>query len=101
MSEIKVAPAELRASAAAARTLGQELAAPVDSTIGGSTAAAGRLAGWSLAQGLHQLADGWAAPLAALRRRLDDTAANLETTAHNHELNDREIADAWKAPVRR
>ncbi|MFJ1708771.1 hypothetical protein [Kitasatospora sp. NPDC088346] len=101
MSGIKVAPGELRASAAVARTLGRELAAPVDTALVGSAAAAGRLAGWSLAQGLHRLGDGWAVPLAAVRRRLDDTAANLETTAHNHEVNDRRIADAWKAPVGR
>ncbi|MEV4612558.1 hypothetical protein AB0K43_08150 [Kitasatospora sp. NPDC049258] len=101
MDGIKVDPGELRASAGVARALGVELDGPVGVALGASTAGAGRLAGWAVARGLGRLADGWAAPLAALRGRLADTAANLESNADSHVRTDQAVADLWKAPVAR
>ncbi|MFE3106852.1 hypothetical protein [Kitasatospora indigofera] len=97
MSGFEVNVDEMRASAGLVRSIGDDLAGPVDTAVKGASSAAGLLAGWSLAGGLEQLASGWGGPLAALRQRLADTGANLEATAQNHQWNDQSIADTWKA----
>lgn len=101
MSGFEIDTDEMTASAGIVRGIGEEIGAPVETALGTASSAAGQLVGWSLASGLEHLADGWTAPLAALRRRLADTASNLEATVQNHQWNDQAIADTWKAQVSR
>ncbi|AUY53642.1 hypothetical protein C2142_37885 [Streptomyces sp. CB01881] len=89
--------ADLRASAGIAKGLGEELDAPVRSATTTSETVAGQLTGWSIAGGLGQLGNGWSKPLADLRQRLADTAANLNANAAAHEHNERAVAGAWAA----
>ncbi|WAL75378.1 type VII secretion target [Kitasatospora sp. YST-16] len=93
---ISVDPAELRASAAAARNIGEELRQPAATATGASRSTGGELAGWSVGAGLQSLADGWAPTLDKLTERLASTAAALEASAQGHEWNDGRIADAWR-----
>ncbi|MFD7732440.1 hypothetical protein ACFV6F_18870 [Kitasatospora phosalacinea] len=96
--QVRVDPQELRASAAAARNIGEEFRPPADTATTAGRAAGGELAGWSIGAGLRSLADDWTPVLAALAERLTGTAAALEATALGHEDNDRRIADAWQLP---
>ncbi|MFB7948009.1 hypothetical protein ACFC6L_24185 [Kitasatospora phosalacinea] len=96
--QVRVDPQELRASAAAARDIGEEFRPPAGSATAAGRAAGGELAGWSIGAGLGRLADGWAPVLDTLAERLVGTAAALEATALGHEGNDRRIADAWRLP---
>ncbi|GLW55528.1 hypothetical protein [Kitasatospora phosalacinea] len=96
--QVRVDPQELRASAAAARNIGEEFRPPADTATTAGRAAGGELAGWSIGPGLCGLADGWAPVLDTLAARLTGTAAALEATARGHEDNDHRIADAWRLP---
>ncbi|MFJ1796577.1 hypothetical protein [Kitasatospora griseola] len=89
-------PAELRASAAAARTIGEELQPPSTTATASSRTAAGELTGWSIGPELQNLADGWDPTLGKLRERLTTTAAALEGSAQGHEWTDDQIADTWR-----
>ncbi len=97
MSErISVDPAELRASAAAARSIGDELQQPATTAAGASRSTGGELAGWSVGAELQSLADGWAPTLGKLTERLATTASALEASAQGHEWNDDQIAGTWR-----
>ncbi|MFB7949909.1 hypothetical protein ACFC6L_33955 [Kitasatospora phosalacinea] len=97
MSEqISVDPAELRASAAAARSIGEELQQPGAAAIAASRSTSGELAGWSIGGELQSLAQGWDPVLGKLTERLATTASALEASAQGHEWNDDQIADAWR-----
>ncbi|RAJ44641.1 hypothetical protein K353_01217 [Kitasatospora sp. SolWspMP-SS2h] len=99
MSEqISVDPAELRASAAASRSIGEELRQPVAAATGASRTTGGELAGWSVGAELQRLAKGWTTPLGGLAERLAATAAALEASARGHEWNDDRIAGTWRKP---
>lgn len=93
---INVGIGELRASAATARRLGEELAPQGDRTVGVSRTAAGELPGWSIGQALGRLADEWAPALAGTAERLTTTGANLEATAQGYEWNEQQIAEPWQ-----
>ncbi|WP_158715317.1 hypothetical protein [Kitasatospora phosalacinea] len=97
MSEqISVDPAELRASAAAARSLGEELQQPSTAAIASSRSTSSELAGWSIGGELQSLADGWDPTLGKVTERLATTASALEASAQGHEWNDDQIADTWR-----
>ncbi|QKW23942.1 hypothetical protein HUT16_36920 [Kitasatospora sp. NA04385] len=97
MSEqIRVDPAELRASAAAVRSIGEELQPPATGATDSSRTTAGELAGWSVGAELQSLADGWAPALGRLSERLADTASALEASAQGHEWNNDQIAETWQ-----
>ncbi|MFC8719418.1 hypothetical protein [Kitasatospora sp. NPDC057198] len=97
MSEqISVDPAELRASAAAARSIGEELRQPAAAATDSSRSTAGELAGWSVGKELQSLAEGWAPTLGRLSERLDTTASALEAGAQGHEWNNDAIAEMWQ-----
>ncbi|GLW72810.1 hypothetical protein Kpho02_51090 [Kitasatospora phosalacinea] len=96
--QVRVDPQELRASAAAARNIGEEFRPPADTATAAGRAAGGALAGWSIGPGLHRFADDWAPVLGTLAERLTGTAAALEATALAHERNDHRIADTWRLP---
>ncbi|MFJ4672741.1 hypothetical protein [Kitasatospora purpeofusca] len=91
---VVVKAADLRASAGIAKGLGEELKAPVQNAVTTSESVAGQLTGWSIAGGLGQLGSGWAKPLADVRQRLADTAANLDANAAAHENTERAVAGA-------
>ncbi|MFI1524578.1 hypothetical protein [Kitasatospora cineracea] len=97
MSEqISVDPAELRASAAAARSIGEELRQPSMAAIASGRSTSSELAGWSIGGELQSLADGWDPVLGRLSERLATTASALEASAQGHEWNDGRIAEAWR-----
>ncbi|GAA1390265.1 hypothetical protein GCM10009639_18780 [Kitasatospora putterlickiae] len=98
MADVDISTGELNASANLASTLAQEFASPVQTALTSATTTSGQLAGWSIAGGLRQLGNGWAAPLGALRQRLTDTAANLHANATSHANNEQAVAGAWSAP---
>ncbi|WP_405007857.1 hypothetical protein OHV13_30700 [Kitasatospora purpeofusca] len=95
--KVVVKPADLRASGGVARGLGEELKAPVQNALTTSETVAGQLTGWSIAGGLGQLGTGWSKPLADLRQRFADTAANLDANAAAHEATERAVAGALVA----
>ncbi|MFJ4793759.1 hypothetical protein [Kitasatospora purpeofusca] len=95
--KVVVRPADLRASGGVARGLGEELKAPVQNAVTTSETVAGQLTGWSIAGGLGQLGTGWSKPLADLRQRFADTAANLDANAAAHEGTERAIAGGLAA----
>lgn len=92
-----VAPTDLRASAGLAGTLSEELDSPIRNAVETSSTVSGRLAGWSIANGLGQLGTGWAAPLGTLKQRLADTATSLNANADAHTRNEQATADGWSA----
>ncbi|MEU3494646.1 hypothetical protein [Kitasatospora cineracea] len=97
MSErISVDPAELRASAAAARSIGEELQQPATTAVAASRSTGSELAGWSIGGQLQRLAEGWDPTLDRLAERLTTTASALEATAQGHEWNDDRIAGTWR-----
>ncbi|MER6363305.1 hypothetical protein [Kitasatospora sp. NPDC001527] len=98
MADVTINTGELSASANLASALAQEFAKPVQTALTAATTASGQLAGWSIAGGLRQLGNDWAAPLGALRQRLADTAANLHANAASHASNEQAVARAWSAP---
>ncbi|MCX5213060.1 hypothetical protein OG689_27955 [Kitasatospora sp. NBC_00240] len=95
MTDIKVDPAALRASAGLARAIGEELAMPFESVIRTGSAAAALLAGWSVADELGEMSKGWAPTFTKIRERIKNTATNLDATADGHEWNDQAIAQLW------
>ncbi|MFF2957274.1 hypothetical protein ACFVVU_38810 [Kitasatospora sp. NPDC057965] len=97
-ANVVVKAADLRASAGIAKGLGEELDAPVRIAVTTSETVAGQLTGWSIAGGLGQLGSGWSKPLADLRRRLADTATNLDANAAAHEATERAVAGTLAAP---
>ncbi|MFF8772479.1 hypothetical protein [Kitasatospora sp. NPDC015120] len=94
---VAVKAADLRASADIANGLGEELDAPVRSAVTTSESVAGQLTGWSIAGGLGQLGRGWSKPLAGMRQRFADTAANLNANAAAHEQTERAVAGGLAA----
>ncbi|GLW75132.1 hypothetical protein Kpho02_74290 [Kitasatospora phosalacinea] len=97
MSEqISVDPAELRASAAAARSIGEELQQPSAAAIASSRSTGSELAGWSIGGELQSLAQGWDPVFGKLTERLVTTACALEASAQGHEWNDGQIAEMWQ-----
>ncbi|MER5354523.1 hypothetical protein ABT093_29855 [Kitasatospora sp. NPDC002551] len=96
-AKVVVKSADLQASAGIAKGLGEGLGAPVQNAVTTSETVAGQLTGWSIAGGLAQLGSGWSKPLADLRQRLADTAANLNANAAAHEHNERAIAGTLAA----
>ncbi|MEU4116434.1 hypothetical protein AB0F71_18290 [Kitasatospora sp. NPDC028055] len=68
-------PADLRASAGIAKTLGQEFGAPVQNAVNTGATVAGQLTGWSVAGGRAHVGTGWSKALVDLQQRLASTAA--------------------------
>ncbi|MFH9354047.1 hypothetical protein [Kitasatospora sp. NPDC017646] len=93
--KVVVKPADLRASAGIAKTLGEEFSAPIQNAVNTSATVSGQLTGWSIAGGLAQLGTGWSKPLGDLQQRLVNTATNLEANAAAHEHKDQAVAGAW------
>lgn len=98
---ISVDPSGLRASAAAARAIGDEFAGPSASAVTAGRAAADDLAGWPVGAALARHAETWAPALARVSQRLADTAANLDATAGGHEWNDDAVTETWQQRVPR
>ncbi len=96
--KVIVKPADLRASAGIAKSLGEEFGTPVQNALNTSSTVAGQLTGWSIAGGLGQLGTGWSQPLGVLQQRLASTATNLNANAAAHEHNDSAVAGAWATP---
>ncbi|MFJ9844589.1 hypothetical protein ACIRYZ_29895 [Kitasatospora sp. NPDC101155] len=92
---VTVDPQALTASSGVAKNLAEEAAKPVQDALSSATTASGQLTGWSIAAGLGKLGSDWAAPLDALRKRLTDTSANLQTNADAHTHNEQATAGAW------
>ncbi|MGW4896240.1 hypothetical protein ACWEQL_28900 [Kitasatospora sp. NPDC004240] len=98
--QIRVDPQELYTSGGVARAISSELVAPVDSVVTATRTAAGHLTGWSVAQGLGRLVEGWAPVLTHTRERFVKTAENLEDTAKGHAWNEESITEAWQKATR-
>ncbi|GAA5022689.1 hypothetical protein [Kitasatospora paranensis] len=96
---ISVDPRGLRASAAAARAIGDEFTGPCTSAVTAGRAAADHLAGWAVGAALARHAEAWAPTLARVAERLADTAADLDATAAGHEWNDDAVAETWQPRV--
>ncbi|MGY0461086.1 hypothetical protein ACW14Y_12615 [Kitasatospora sp. cg17-2] len=98
MADVRVSTGELDASANLAGTLAQEFESPVRTALTATTAASGRLTGWSIAGGLQQLGADWAAPLAAVRQRIADTSTKLRANAAAHANTEQAVAGTWSKP---
>ncbi|BAJ26678.1 MULTISPECIES: hypothetical protein [Kitasatospora] len=93
---LSVDPNELRASAAAARTLAEEFGPPSAAAPAAALGAAGELAGWPLGPALAALAHGWEPVLRALAAEPAASADALEASACGHERNDGRLAGSWR-----
>ncbi|PLW65708.1 hypothetical protein GQS52_02790 [Streptomyces sp. SCUT-3] len=85
---MKVDPAELRASASAADTIAEDMGSPSDKAVKDADAAGGALSGWSVAGALQEIASSWRPALKGLEERTRAGAANLRRSADGHEWND-------------
>jgi hypothetical protein len=85
---LKVSPAELRASAHAADAIAQDMKAPNDKAVAETASAADSMTGWTLGAALREISDSWKPALQGLHDRTAAGAANLRKSADGHEWNE-------------
>lgn len=93
-------PAVLRAAAADAQRLADELPLLADEVVAGARAAAAGCPGFATGAALAAVADAWRARLASVGGEFGRTAAVLNETADNDEGADRTTAAVFDAAAR-
>ncbi|WP_306323365.1 MULTISPECIES: type VII secretion target [unclassified Streptomyces] len=96
--ETHVDPAELRASAAVADALAEDLAGPAGKAVKEAATAGSSLAGWSFGAALSDVSSSWKPALDGLHARMKAGAANLRSSAQGHEWNDQRTSKDFENP---
>ncbi|MET8703785.1 hypothetical protein ABZW10_33775 [Kitasatospora sp. NPDC004723] len=95
MGHLKVDTTEIHMSAGVAKAIGEDLRKPCQAAVTASQAAAGQLAGWSVAARLGRVAGEWAPVLTGVSDRLKQTGDNLTATALAYKSNENAVATVW------
>ena len=94
--DLKVDPAELRASAHAADSVAQDMKDPDDKAVKETRAAADAMSGWSIAGALQEIAGSWGPALRGLHDRATAGASNLRRSADGHEWNENLVSQDFE-----
>ncbi|WP_431043356.1 hypothetical protein ACQUSR_16660 [Streptomyces sp. P1-3] len=90
--DLKVTPAVLRAAAAAADTISNDLTSKIKTAVDDSVTVTESLSGWAVTKQLDTTTESWRLGLKTIRERLEATATALRGTISDHEWNEKEIA---------